>query len=81
MEQRRGGNTKETSPLWPGHLDRSGTELNKEPTPSWAHPPASRCLPHTLARFPGAWLTGLLSHRPLLDLGAASDQGGNFVRL
>ena len=61
MEQRRGENTKATSPLWPGHLDRSGTELNREPTPSWAHPPASPCLPHTLACFP--W--GLVNWAPL----------------
>lgn len=29
----------------------------------------------------GAWLLGPLSHQPRLDLGAASDQGGDSVRL
>lgn len=52
MELGRGENTKPASPLWPGHLGRSGTELNREPTPSWTHPPPSPCLPHTPARFP-----------------------------
>lgn len=68
VELGRGENTKprpQPSATWAGLPG-----VNREPTPSWTHPPLPQAFPTPQPVSPGAWLTGRLSHQRLLDLGA-----------
>ena len=59
---------------------RFGMELNRQPTPSWAHPhPFPMPSPHPSLSFPRVLVNArCFFHQPLPDIGTASDRGGDF---